>query len=136
MGEFMRSVLLSLLLAVLPSGFLLAAEPLKIQCKVEKVFDGGEYENENDFTFGEYPYLHTNDGKGRLTLLIGAMEYTTDKENNWEMPYTFEVSVDAFGLTTIEAYRDESDDHVVFSYDDEILLASYRGKPVAFCSLR
>jgi hypothetical protein len=133
----MRSVFFILLLAVLPSGLLLAAEPFAIQCKVETVFDGGEYENENDFTFEEYPYLqYTNDGKGRLSLLIGAMEYSTDKENNLVMPYTFEVSVDELGVTTIEAYTDENDDHVVFAYDDQGLLASFKGKPVAFCQYR
>ena len=133
----MRSVLLALLFVVLPTGFLVAAEPLKIQCKVEKVLDGGEYENVNDFTFEEYPYLqYSNDGKGRMSLLLGAMEYSTDNENNLDMPYTFEVSVDDLGVTTIEAYTNENDDHVVFAYDDQALLASYQGKPVAFCQYK
>jgi hypothetical protein len=136
MGGFMRLVLLALLFVVLPTGFLLAAEPFTVQCKVEEILDGGDYENENDFTFDEYPNLiYSNDGQGRLSLLLGAMEYSTDKENNLDIPYTFDVSVDDLGVTTIEAYTNENDDHVVFAYDDQGLLASFKGKPVAFCHL-
>jgi hypothetical protein len=107
--------------------------PVSIHCRIEKVLDGGNYELKHKFSFSQYPYLaYANDGKGRLSLLLGGIEYSTDG-SFLEYAYRFNLSVDGLGIVTVAAFSDENKDDVLFMYNGQDLLATYKGKRIASC---
>jgi hypothetical protein len=107
--------------------------PVSIHCRVEKVLDGGSFELKHKFSFSQYPYLaYTNNGKGRLSLLIGGIEYSTEG-SYLDYAYTFQLSVDGLGIVTVAAYSEENRDDVSFMYNGQDLLATYKGKRIASC---
>lgn len=50
-----------------------------LECKVKKVHSD-EYENQNDFEFKEYPYLVVSPAKDGWKVIVGAMTYGEDPE--------------------------------------------------------
>jgi hypothetical protein len=107
--------------------------PVSIHCRIEKVLDGGSYELKHKFSFSQYPYLaYTNNGRGRISLLLGGVEYSTDG-SFLNYAYRFYLSVDGLGIVTVSADSNENRDDVSFMYNGQDLLATYKGKRIASC---
>jgi len=98
-----------MVLALVP--FAQADETL-YNCKIDRVLDGGiesGYENVNDFTFEEYPYLTLrSDGSDKYGLSVGAMGYSMlgDSED------------DGYSSLTLKSLPTQNQEIITVMYDD------------------
>ncbi len=78
----MKTLILALALTFVSQFALATPQTTEFNCKVAKVVDGGNFENEHDFTFADYPHIayssNTPDGK---TLIVGALSFSEKDES-------------------------------------------------------
>ena len=101
----MKTLIFTLLLFLFSSLALAETSNSQLACKVSKVLDDGDFENEHDFTFEDYPNVvyerGTPDGK---TLIVGAFSFS---ENDSAQPSVITEESDS-RTTIVVAEPDES----------------------------